>query len=174
MTLKTIEAQELRRRLATGNAVLVDIREPDEHRRERIPGARLAPLSRLDEQRIAVAPGTMVVFHCKSGARTRGHAARLLAKAEECSMLLGGLDAWKAAGLPIERDRTAPLELQRQVQIAAGTTVLLGIALALVFSPWFLAVSAFVGAGLTFAGVTGFCGLASLLQAMPWNRRASV
>ena len=173
MTLRTIEARELHRRLAAGSAVLVDIREPDEHRRERIAGARLVPLSRFDEQRIAAMPGCAVVFHCKSGARTRGHAARLLAQGHDAHMLEGGLEAWKAAGLPVERDLKAPLELQRQVQIAAGSLVLIGLLLAMLISPWFLALSAFVGAGLTFAGITGFCGMARLLEALPWNRRAA-
>ncbi len=170
MSLKTIEARELHRRIAAGSAVLIDIREPDEHCRERIAGARLVPLSRFDEQHIAVAPGCAVVFHCKSGARTRGHAARLLGKGHDALILDGGIDAWKAAGLPIERDLKAPLELQRQVQITAGALALLGLILAFAVSPWFLAVSAFVGAGLIFAGVTGFCPLARLLKAMPWNR----
>jgi hypothetical protein len=34
--------------------------------------------------------------------------------------------------------------------------------------------SGFVGAGLVFAGVTGFCGMARLLALMPWNRRFSI
>lgn len=173
MSLKTIDARTLQHRLAAGSAVLIDIREPDEHRRERIAGARLVPLSRFDEQRIAAVPGCAVVFHCKSGARTRGHAARLLGKGYDAFMLEGGLEAWKAAGLPVERDLTAPLELQRQVQIAAGSLVLFGLLLAALISPWFLVLSGFVGAGLIFAGLTGFCGMARLLGAMPWNRRAA-
>lgn len=173
MTLKAIAPNDLRRRLAEGNTVLIDIREPDEHRREHIAGARLAPLSQWDRQRIAADPGSAVVFHCKSGARTRGHAARLHAGECDAYMLEGGLDAWKAAGLPVERDVGAPIELQRQVQIAAGSLVLLGVVLALAFSLWFLAISAFVGAGLIFAGISGFCGLARILETLPWNRRGT-
>ena len=173
MSLKAIDARELHRRLAEGTAVLIDIREPDEHRRERIPGARLVPLSRFEERRIGAMPGCAVVFHCKSGARTRGHAARLLGKGDDAFMLEGGLEAWKAADLPIERDFKAPLELQRQVHIAAGLLVLTGLLLAALISPWFLALAGFVGAGLTFAGITGFCGMARLLEAMPWNRPAA-
>jgi hypothetical protein len=67
-------------------------------------------------------------------------------------------------------DRTAPLPIMRQVQIAAGSLVLLGVVLAVLVSPWFMALSAFVGAGLIVAGVTGFCGMANLLLHMPWNR----
>ena len=67
-------------------------------------------------------------------------------------------------------DRKAPLPIMRQVQIAAGSLVLLGIVLAVLVSPWFMALSAFVGAGLIVAGITGFCGMANLLLHMPWNR----
>lgn len=82
------------------------------------------------------------------------------------------MDAWKRAGLPVATSARQPLELQRQVQIAAGSLTLLGIMLGISVSPWFYALPAFVGAGLIFAGVSGFCGLARLLMKAPWNRRA--
>jgi hypothetical protein len=50
--------------------------------------------------------------------------------------------------------------------------VLLGVVLGLSVHPAFFGLSAFVGAGLTFAGVSGFCGMARLLAIMPWNRAA--
>ena len=85
-------------------------------------------------------------------------------------MVEGGLDAWKKAGLPVVADRRQPLELQRQVQIGAGSLAFLGTLLGLMVSPWFFGVPLFVGAGLITAGVTGFCGLARLLLHAPWNR----
>lgn len=88
--------------------------------------------------------------------------------------LEGGLQAWKRAGLPTVTDRNAPLPIMRQMQIAAGSLVLLGVVLATLVSPWFMALSAFVGAGLIVAGVTGFCAMANLLQHMPWNRARAV
>ncbi|RZJ93902.1 MAG: DUF2892 domain-containing protein, partial [Brevundimonas sp.] len=77
----------------------------------------------------------------------------------------------KAADLPAAVDRKAPLELMRQVQIAAGSLVLLGTVLAWLVHPAFIALSGFVGAGLVFAGASGFCGMARVLAVMPWNRR---
>ncbi len=65
-----------------------------------------------------------------------------------------------------------PISLQRQVQITAGSMVLIGVILGFAVSPWFFLLSGFVGAGLTFSGVSGTCAMASLLAAMPWNRRA--
>jgi Protein of unknown function (DUF2892) len=102
------------------------------------------------------------------------HATRLAAAAQcEAYVLQGGLEAWKRAGLPIEADSSQPLEIIRQVQIAAGGTVVLGVALGALISPWFYLLAGFIGVGLIFAGATGFCGLARLLQVMPWNRRAA-
>ncbi len=174
MPLRTVSPAEARRLIADG-ATLVDVREPDEHARERIPGARHLPLSQLDDADLAVHQGKPVIFHCRSGARTLANAPRLAARvgaACEAVLVEGGLDAWKAAGLPVTVDRRQPLELQRQVQIGAGSLAFLGTALGLLVSPWFLAVPLFVGAGLITAGVTGFCGLARLLARAPWNRAA--
>lgn len=172
MSLRTIKPAEARRLLDTG-ALLIDIREADEHAREKIPGARHLPLSKLDEANLAVHRGKPVIFHCKSGARTQANASRLAGKlAASCEALIveGGLDAWRKAGLPVVNDRRQPLELQRQVQIGAGSLALVGTLLGLLVSPWFFAVPAFVGAGLMTAGLTGFCGMARILMRAPWNR----
>lgn len=157
-----------------GRAVLVDVREPDEIARESIPGALAAPLSALETASLAAAAGREVIFTCRSGARTGAHCARLAARAPgPAHVLEGGLMAWKAAGLPTRTDARAPLELMRQVQIAAGSMVVLGVVLGALVAPAFYALSGFVGAGLVFAGVTGTCGLARVLRLMPWNRAAA-
>jgi rhodanese-related sulfurtransferase len=174
MTVHTIAPQEAERLMADG-AVLVDIREADEHAREHIAGARHLALSKLATADLAAHRGRAVIFHCRSGARTRSNAARLAAKAGdtgEVFLLEGGLDAWRKAGLPTVVDRRQPIELQRQVQIVAGGLILVGTILGLLLSPWFFAVALFVGAGLLFAGLSGFCGMAVLLQRAPWNRAA--
>jgi len=173
--LKTITPTEAARLLREEGAILVDVREPDEHARERIPGARNLPLSQLEEAGAALHEGRPVLFHCRSGARTAAHAGRLAASAGqvEAYVLEGGLEAWKRAGLPVTEDRRQPLELMRQVQIAAGSLVVASVLLGLLVSAWLFAIAAFVGAGLIFAGVTGTCGLARLLRRMPWNRAMS-
>jgi rhodanese-related sulfurtransferase len=173
--LKTISPEAAAAMLREGAATLVDVREPDEHARERIPGATNLPLSRLEEAELAVQQGRPVLFHCRSGARTAGNAQRLAAKAGLCEAYVveGGLEAWKRAGLPVAVDRRQPLELMRQVQIAAGFLVVLGVVLGALVAPAFHALSGFVGAGLVFAGVTGTCGLARVLRLMPWNRTAA-
>jgi rhodanese-related sulfurtransferase len=166
-----ITPQEARRRLAGGSAILVDIRERMEHAREAIPGARSQPLSTFDPAALRGAPA--VIFHCQSGKRTCENAGRLLGcGAAETYLLEGGLSGWKQAGYPTNLDRSQPIELQRQVQIAAGALIIAGLILSWLASPLFLAVPAFVGTGLVFAGVSGWCGMARLLGLMPWNRTA--
>jgi rhodanese-related sulfurtransferase len=161
--------------LVRSGAVLVDIREADEHAREHIPGARHHALSRIDTNTPVRAGDDVLIFHCRSGARTKGNAARLAGAAAKCEsyILDGGIDAWKKAGLPVALDRSQPIEIMRQVQIAAGSLVLAGVLLGYLVTPTFYALSGFVGAGLLFAGVSGFCGMARLLALMPWNRQAT-
>lgn len=169
MPVKTVSPAQASALISQG-ATLVDIREPDEYARGHIVGARNIPvgqLSRLDMPRLGP-----VIFHCRSGNRTSEYAERLT-EATQCEAYLldGGLDAWRKAGLPFAEDRRQPLELMRQVQIAAGSLVLVGVLLSLMVAPGFLGLSAFVGLGLIFAGSTGWCGMARLLATMPWNRR---
>ncbi|KKW91622.1 rhodanese family protein [Sphingobium chungbukense] len=172
MTIPTLSPASTRAAIDTG-ARLIDIRSPDEHARERIPGAINVPLDRICD---LPCDGRPVVFHCKSGMRTAANAAQLGAAAggAPAYILAGGIDAWHREGQPTLTDRSQPLEIMRQVQITAGALVLTGVLLGLFVAPGFFGLSAFVGAGLMFAGVTGWCGMANLLRVMPWNRRTAV
>lgn len=167
--MKTITAQEANALIAQG-AQLVDIRGADEYAREHIAAARHLPPEALQAGQFA----GPVIFHCRSGHRTKTHAQRLAASAGgEAYILEGGIDAWKQAGLPVVRDASQPLEMQRQVQIAAGSLIVLGFVLGRWVNPGFFWLSGLIGAGLIFAGVSGFCGMAHVLAKMPWNQRAS-
>ncbi|MFZ5691666.1 MAG: rhodanese family protein [Pseudomonadota bacterium] len=162
--------------LMRNGAVLIDIRERDEYARERIEGARHHALSVLDQEHPARPGDDVLIFHCRSGARTAQNAERLahcVPAGVETYVLDGGIEAWKKAGLPVTVDRKAPLPIMRQVQIAAGSLVVAGTVLGATVSPGFYLLAGLVGAGLVFAGVTGFCGMANLLAFMPWNRRAT-
>lgn len=166
--LKPEDAKAL---LAAGRAVLVDIREADEFARCHIRGAQSRPLSAFEDAHLKVDRASDVVFTCRTGMRTGANCQRLAAAVDGPAYVLeGGVDGWAAAGLPVVEDRKAPLEIMRQVQITAGSFVLAGVALGALVHPAFYALSGFVGAGLTFAGVTGSCGMARLLGMAPWNR----
>lgn len=172
--LISLKPEDVDKRLARRGAVLVDIREPDEFARRHVRGALSRPLSSFEQAHLKVEAGQDVVFTCRTGMRTGANCERLAAVVDGPAYVLeGGVDAWASAGLPVEGDRKAPLEIIRQVQIAAGSLVLAGAALGFAVHPGFYALSAFVGAGLVFAGVTGFCGMATLLARMPWNRARS-
>lgn len=168
--LQKLSPQDVQARLAAGRGVLVDIRESDEFARSHVPGALSQPLSAMERAHLAIAPGADVIFTCRTGMRTAGACDRLAARVEgQAYVLDGGLDAWSKAGLPVAKDRRAPLEINRQVQIAAGLLILAGVVLGMVVAPGWFGLSAFVGAGLTFAGLTGTCALARLLMLAPWN-----
>lgn len=170
-SLNPLSAQDTFARLKSGQIVLVDVREPDEYAREHIAGAVLAPLSAFETSNLKLEPGKSVVFMCRSGNRTGQACERLAARIDGQALVLeGGLNAWKQAGLPVAVDTKQPLELMRQVQIAAGSLILLGALLGTLVHPGLWGISAFVGAGLLVAGTTGFCGMANLLLVMPWNR----
>ena len=173
MTLPTITPARAAEMLRSGEALLVDIREADERARAHIPGSAHLPLSRLAEAELAVQAGKPVIFHCASGARTAQNAPRLGERAGGCEAFIveGGIAAWRSAGLPVAENRKAPLPIMRQVQITAGSIVVLGVLLGALVAPGFYLIAGFVGAGLVFAGLSGNCPMANLLAAMPWNRQ---
>lgn len=172
MTLKTISPREAKTLVDEG-ALLIDVREPNEFAAEHIHGAITHPLSRLRSEKPVTPADGQVIFMCQSGARTGGNAGAL-ASCTSCEgyILEGGLSAWKQAGLPVEGAMRQPISIIRQVLITAGTLIVLGFLLGLFVAPLWHVLSAAVGAGLAFAGVTDICPMARLLSKMPWNRVA--
>lgn len=161
--------------IAAGDVVLVDVREDFEHAAERIPAAQHHPLAQIDPDELRRQFGSKrIVFHCRTGKRSAKAADQFRQGNEHVFHLAGGIEAWKSAGLAVERSASSPrLDVMRQTQIVIGTIVLTGVLLGAFVSPWFLLLSAFMGAGLVFAGVSGTCGMASMLGKMPWNRGGS-
>lgn len=162
---------DLQQRLLAGEPLqLVDVREAVEFAGMRIGRASLLPLGELERRAGELARDKPIVCVCRSGQRS-GQAVRTLMALgfSQVSQLDGGLLAWEQAGLPLERDANAPWALERQVRFAVGLLILTGLALSLVWPPA-VALSWFVGAGLVFAAVTDWCGMALLLAKLPWNR----
>ncbi len=173
MNITSVTPSEAVQRQTEG-ATLVDIREADEYAREHLPAARLLPLSTIEQgARLEnLTADDVVIFHCQSGVRSANNAARLAAIAAPAQIffLEGGLDNWKKSGLTVATDKSQPLPVMRQVQIIAGALVMFGVILGYSINPAFFLLSGAIGAGLLFAGISGFCGLARLLNLMPWNR----
>jgi rhodanese-related sulfurtransferase len=161
---------------------LIDVRTSGEFAAVHAEGARNVPLDRLDPAAVmagrkgATTDGGVsttvgpIYLICKSGKRATMAAEKFVAAGfDNVAVITGGTDAWVAAGLPVVRGKGV-ISLERQVRIAAGLLVLIGVVLGLTVNVWFIGLSAFVGAGLTFAGVTDTCGMAMILARMPWNK----
>lgn len=171
MTTLLLPPQEAYKLINNSGAVLIDVRDADEYRSIRIPGAQLQPLTALPYLPEDLNKEAPAIYFCRSGNRT-GKAEELL-KARGHSQIYildGGILAWKKAGLPIA-ETPGPFPIMRQVHVAAGSLVLAFSLLAQI-RPGFSLVTALIGAGLLYSGLTGTCGMAMLLQHMPWNKKS--
>jgi rhodanese-related sulfurtransferase len=169
-----ISPQELAELHASGEAIdLIDVRTPAEFQEVHVPFAKNVPLDRLEPRHVAAACerpiGQPVYVICLSGARGAKACEKLSAAGLRAVNIEGGTLAWAALHLPVVRGKKT-ISLERQVRIAAGSLVLLGCVLGFLVHPLGYALSAFIGAGLVFAGVTDTCGMGMLLARMPWNR----
>jgi len=170
--LQEINAQTLKTWLDKQDILLIDVREPGEYAAEHIAQAKLLPLSKFAPNQVNPQPGQKVVLYCQSSNRSGKVARQLLDQGfTNISHLQGGLPTWKAAGYPVEKNPKAPISIFRQVQIVAGSLVVIGTVLGVFVSPWFLLLSGFVGSGLVFAGITNTCALGMLLAKLPYNQQ---
>lgn len=175
--MNTITPNELNDRLQRGEkSCLLDVRTPAEYSEVHVPGTHLVPLDRIGAGALARKSGFLkdqpLYIFCHSGGRARQAAAKLEKDGyTQCQIVEGGTLAWTQAGLPVIRGAATVISLERQVRIVAGSIVLLGVLLAHFVNPAFLWLSGFIGAGLTFAGITGWCGMGMLIAKLPWNQR---
>jgi rhodanese-related sulfurtransferase len=174
MSFGTISAKQLLDLTQAGqNVELIDVRTPVEFREVHVQFARNIPLDRLDAAKIAAERnGTEQPLYviCRSGNRGKQACEKLFgAGCLQVFNVEGGTQACEQAGLPVTRGKKA-MSLERQVRIAAGLLVLIGAVLGFAVHPYWIALSAFVGAGLVFAGITDTCGMGMMLARMPWNQ----
>ena len=174
MTVNAIKPQQLAELCKDGKKIeVIDVRTPVEFQEVHIEIARNVPLDRLDpvalmQARNGLANEPLYVV-CRSGSRGQQACEKFLkAGFTNVVNIEGGTMACVEAGLPVVRGKKA-ISLERQVRIAAGSLVLLGVGLSFVH-PAFIGLSAFVGAGLVFAGITDTCGMGMILARMPWNQ----
>ncbi|MEK6746940.1 MAG: rhodanese-like domain-containing protein [Pseudomonadota bacterium] len=172
MPLRTVDAKTLKQWLDNGEAVLVDVREPAENKAQNIKGSFLLPLSEVNKSSLPDCSGKKLVMHCRKGGRGGSACEKLLSEdpALEIYNLEGGITAWEETGYPINDSGKFFLPLDRQVQITIGIGILAASLLGYFVSPSFFLLTGFFGAGLTFAGLSGTCGMAMLIAKMPWNQ----
>ena len=174
MPIEIVSLDAIRHLLAAAKPpCLIDVGSPAEFGRVHARGAESIPLDRLRGDRLAVErAGEPIYFICQSGARSAKACEKMLAAGFATAYSIeGGTAAWEAAGMPVERGTSRMISLERQVRIAAGGIVGIGVILTLEVSRAFLVIPAFVGCGLIFAGITDYCGMGMLLARMPWNNR---
>lgn len=156
---------------------LLDVRSPAEYRAGHIPSARLVP---LDSLKASAVSGLLddagydadhpIYVTCHAGDRAE-RAAQLLQENGVRHLVLveGGTQAWQNAGLPVNSCGNT-LSLERQVQIAIGSLLILKVVFGFTVHELFFVAGAVIGAGLITAGITRWCGMASLIARLPWNR----
>ena len=158
-----------------GKLMLIDVRTPAEFAAHHATPARLVPLDRLDPGEFTAGRGGRPLFViCQAGTRAKQAVQKLRAAGcAEAVLVTGGTNAWVEAGLPCVTGTSRVISLERQVRIAAGALVLVGVVLSLTVHPALVGLAALVGAGLVFAGATDWCGMGLLLARMPWNQSAA-
>jgi rhodanese-related sulfurtransferase len=160
---------------ANPDVLVVDVRTPAEFASAHIGGAINLPLDQVDAhlRRIVTDAGGRLLLICQSGNRAeRARTALNKAGLADVVVLNGGMNAWIAAGAPVNRGRPR-WTLERQVRLVAGSIVLAS-AVASLWIPAVVLVAAFVGAGLAFAALTDTCAMGLLLARLPYNRARGV
>jgi rhodanese-related sulfurtransferase len=171
--MQSINVKQLAEEQSRRDIDVIDVRMPSEFREIHAECARNVPLDTLDPKRVMDSRNGSadqpLYLICRSGNRSTQACKKFIdAGFENVINVEGGTMAWDKAGLPVVRGKKS-LPLMQQVQLSAGFLTVLGVALSY-FHPYFVGLSAFVGAGLMFAGATGLCPMASLIAKMPWNQ----
>jgi rhodanese-related sulfurtransferase len=174
MTVQAISPRELLKLKESGAPLeIIDVRTPLEYREVHVDYACNIPLDTLDPPKVMMnrhsANDAPLYILCRSGGRSKQACHQFItAGFPNVVNVEGGTLACIDAGLPVVRGEKV-FSLERQVRIAAGLLVLVGAALGFLVHPGFFGLSAFVGAGLIFAGVTDSCPMGLLIAKMPWN-----
>jgi rhodanese-related sulfurtransferase len=174
MSVTTISPRQLADLCQSGQIDLLDVRTPVEYRELHVAAARNVPLDKLDPAALMRtrngSEDKPLYLICRSGSRGEQACEKFLAAGfTNVVNVEGGTLACVEGRLPVVRGKKA-ISLERQVRLAAGLLVLLGALLGWLVHPAFVGLSAFVGAGLVFAGITDTCGMGLLLARMPWNQ----
>ncbi len=174
--MKTISPQEFKKKVdnPSPDVICIDVRTPGEHTELRIPGVINIPLEELSEHIEDLRKHKEVYVHCASGNRS-AMACEILSEAglRNVCNVEGGIAQWHAQGLPTvcKRDgKRAQMPVIRQVMIAAGAMIILGMLASIVLHEAFVLLVWFVGLGLLYGGASGNCLMMKLLLKMPWNK----
>ncbi|MEC8013287.1 MAG: rhodanese-like domain-containing protein [Verrucomicrobiota bacterium] len=169
--MKSLSVQESTQRKKEIDSIpLIDVRTPAEFGSVHAEGAVNHPMESLNVDRLPFGKEDEIQVICQSGGRSIKVCQKLEAAGySNVVNVEGGTSAWQASGLPVVEGKKM-MSLERQVRIAAGSLIVIGAAIGQFVHPGGFGLSAFVGAGLVFAGVTDTCGMGMMIARMPWNR----
>ncbi len=151
--------------------VLIDVRTPAEYRSGHIKQSENSPLNEIEKVAKHLKGIGTVYVSCGSGIRSAEACKILGDKGVNVVNVEGGLSACIESGnFDIEKTGRRVMPIIQQVMIVAGTMVLVGIILGDLHSRYWYLLSAFVGGGLLFAGISGICAMSKILSKAPWNK----
>ncbi len=160
-------------RMPVGEARIIDVRTAAEFDTARIAGSINVPFDRFVAADVKSRFGADALVYCICQTGTRSQLAATKLRAAGMMHVIhidGGTNAWTAAGLPLQRGGRKTIALDRQVRIAAGTLIVLGVVCGALVHPAGYWLAALIGAGLAYAGLTNNCGITMVLAKMPWNQ----
>ena len=165
-----IQPAELHARLAAGERIrIVDVRSPSEFASGHVPAAQNRPLGTMQDPLPGVTPDELLVFVCASGVRSLAACRRAVQSHRLLLNLVGGMDAWRAEGLEVERTPRRPKSLGRQTHLVAGLLLLASFALYLSVGTGWIYLALLPAFGLMLDALTGVCPMTLILKRMPWN-----
>ena len=169
--MKNLSVQQSAEVLSQKNSIpLIDVRTPAEYGSVHAKGAVNHPMESLDLAKISCSKDEEIHVICQSGGRSMKVCQKLEAAGFTNPVNVdGGTSAWQSAGLPVVTGKNV-MSLERQVRIAAGSLVVIGVAFGQFVHPAGFGLSALIGAGLVFSAVTNICSMGKLIAKMPWNR----
>lgn len=170
--MKKITANELKKIYNKKDIVVIDVRDSGEFLVAAIPGSMNVPLGSFEDKVLEKLSAKNVIIYCQGGGRSEQAMEKISKKfGKDIYELEDGFNSWIEANGKIEKRVSVNFPVMQQVQITAGALVLFGSIMSLLTNVNWIGLSMFVGAGLMFAGFTGWCGMGKLLSSMPWNNR---
>lgn len=155
---------------STTKPMMLDVRTLGEFSAGHVPGAVHIPMDEVEARLDDIPAGEPIVLVCQSGNRASMVCDLIQHERPNAMVLEGGTDTWMESGRPTVCSQRTRWAIDRQVRLGAGLLALIGAVLAVTVAPGWIYLAMFIGAGLTFSGLTNFCGMASLLALMPWNK----
>jgi rhodanese-related sulfurtransferase len=158
--------------------VLIDVRSQMEYQTKHIKNSFNIPLDDISIERVSrlfteheLPKDGCVYLICKSGRRSKMAQQKLEDLPRSIICIDGGIDDMEIdRSLQFNHSSSKVISLERQVRIAIGSFTVTGVILGSFVHPAGYFLSAFVGIGLMFSGITDWCGMGLLIAKMPWNK----